>query len=174
MWETEYPPGDALQGMPLRFFWQPTHRHDTQIFIRISQEEAGGAKRTEKMTILVKFLTVVTRIETIKRKYPGGLDAYVKDNLVGNSYRDRHIAGVLFMSTGEAGEFIEKLVSLGFNYDEVALVDQLSGKIFPCPWLGASINWYFNRKGKDSTCWLKRNNQNKSKIKIRKGGINDV
>jgi len=113
------------------------------------------------MTIAVKFLTVVTRIETIKRKYPGGLDAYVKDNLIEKPYRDRHIAGVIFMSGGEAGEFIEKLVSLGFNYDELALLDQLSGKIFPCPWLGASINWYFNRKGTESTCWLKRNSQNK-------------
>ena len=126
------------------------------------------------MTIAVKFLTVVTRVGTIKKKYPGGLDAYVKDNIVGNYYRDCHIAGVIFMSGGEAGEFIEKLVSLGFNYDEVALLDQLSGKIFPCPWLGASINWCFNRKGTDSTCWLKRNNRNKSKIKILKGRINDV
>lgn len=126
------------------------------------------------MAISVKFLTVVTRIGTIKRKYPGGLDAYVKDNLVGNSFRDHHIAGVIFMSTGEAEEFIEKLVSLGFNYDELALLDQLSGKIFPCPWLGTRINWYFNRKVKDSTCWLKRNSRNKAKIKIRKGGINDV
>ena len=126
------------------------------------------------MTILVKFLTVVTRIGTIKKKYPGGLDAYMKDNLVGDSYRDRHIAGVLFMSTGEAEEFIEKLVSLGFSYDELALVDQFAGKIFPCPWLGTSISWYFNRKVKESTCWLKRNNRNKSKIKILKGRINDV
>ncbi len=115
------------------------------------------------MTITVTFLTVVTRIETIKRKYPGGLDAYVEDNLVGNSYRDRHIAGVIFMSGGEAGEFIEKLVSLGFNYDEIALVDQLSGKIFPCPWLGTSISWYFNRKVKESTCWLKRNKKGNRK-----------
>ena len=126
------------------------------------------------MTIVIKFLTVVTRIETIKRKYPGGLDAYIKDNLVGDSYRDRHIAGVLFMSTGEAEEFIDKLVSLGFSYEELALVDQFAGKIFPCPWLGTGISSYFNRKVKESTCWLKRDSQNKSKIKILNGMINDV
>ena len=108
------------------------------------------------MTIAVKFLTVVTRVGTIKKKYPGGIDTYMQENLVTDAYRDRNIAGVIFMSSGEAGEFIEKLVSLGFNYDEIALVDQLSGKIFPCPWLGASINWYFNLKGTESTCWLKR------------------
>lgn len=113
------------------------------------------------MTIAVKFLTVVTRIGTIKKKYPGGLDAYVKDNLIGDSFRDRHIAGVLFMSSGEAGEFMEKLVSLGFNYEELALVDQFAGKIFPCPWLGTSISSYCNSKVKDLTCWLKRNNRNK-------------
>lgn len=121
------------------------------------------------MTIVIKFLTVVTRIGTIERRYPGGLDTYVKDNLVGSSFRDRHIAGVIFMSTGEAEEFIDKLVSLGFNDDELALMDQFAGKIFHCPWLGTSISFYFSRKIKESTCWLKRNSRNKSKIKILNG-----
>jgi hypothetical protein len=115
------------------------------------------------MAIVVKFLTVVTRVETIKRKYPGGIDAYMEENLVTEAYRDRNIAGVIFMSSGEAAEFIEKLVSLGFNYDEIALVDQFAGNIFPCPWLGTSISFYFSRKLKDSICWLKRDKKGNRK-----------
>ena len=115
------------------------------------------------MAIKVTFLTVVTRIGTIRRKYPGGLDACVKDNLIGDSYRDRHIVGVIFMSGREAGEFIEKLVKFGFSYDEIALIDMFVGPLFFCPWLGTSINWYFNRKGTDSTCWLKRDKKRNRK-----------
>ena len=124
------------------------------------------------MTILVKFLTVVTRIETIKRKYPGGLDAYVKDNLVGNSYRDRHIAGVIFMSTGEAEEFICKLLNLGFSYiknnesDEIALIDMFAGPLLPCPWLETSLCMPFEKEAKQSTCWLK--GTSRSDLKKRK------
>ncbi len=83
------------------------------------------------MAIKVTFLTVVTRIETVERRYPGGMEAYTKDNRIEKPYRDRNITGVLFMSTGEAEEFIEKLVKLGFSYDEIALVDQFFGSFDP-------------------------------------------
>lgn len=125
------------------------------------------------MAVLVKFLTVVTRIGTIKRKYPGGLDAYIQENLVADDYRDRYIVGVLFMSSEEAGEFMEKLVSFGFKYDEIALVDQFAGKMFPCPWLDTSISGYFSLKAKDSTCWLKRNKQRKQETHHVKGERHD-
>ena len=121
------------------------------------------------MTIVIKFLTVVTRIETIKRKYPGGLDAYVKDNLVGDSFRDRHIAGVLFMSTGEAEEFIGTLVNLGFSHiknnesDEIALIDMFVGPLLPCPWLETNLWMPFEKEAKQSTCWLKGTSRSDSK-----------
>lgn len=119
------------------------------------------------MAILVKFLTVVTRIGTIKKKYPGGIDAYVKDNLVGNSFRDRHIVGVIFMSTGEAEEFVGQLVNLGFSYiknnesDEIALIDMFVGPLFSCPWLETKNCSHFNGKVKEATCWLKRDKREK-------------
>jgi len=110
------------------------------------------------MAIKVTFLTVVTRNETVERRYPGGMDAYVKDNRIEKPYRDRNIVGVLFMSTGEAEEFIAKLLNLGFSYDEIALVDQFAGLLSHCIWLGTSIISYFSRKPgvKESSCWLKR------------------
>lgn len=110
------------------------------------------------MAIKVTFLTVVTRNETVERRYPGGLAAYVKDNLVTDTYRDRNIVGVLFMSSGEAEEFIAKLFNLSFSYDEIALIDQFVGLLSSCNWLGTSVRSYFNRKPgvKESTCWLKR------------------
>ena len=121
------------------------------------------------MAIKVTFLTVVTRNETVERRYPGGMSAYVKDNLIEKPYRDRNIAGVIFMSTGEAEEFIEKLVKLGFNYDEVALVDQSIGSFYLCSWLGTHIiPFYFSKPGgRESKCWLKRKSRNNSRINRR-------
>jgi len=121
------------------------------------------------MAIKVTFLTVVTRIETVERRYPGGIAAYVKDNLIEKPYRDRNITGVIFMSTGEAEEFIEKLVKLGFSYDELALVDQSIGLFFLCPWLETHIAPFFNSKpgGRESKCWLKRKTRNTSRISRR-------
>ena len=114
------------------------------------------------MAIKVTFLTVVTRIETVERRYPGGIAAYVKDNLVEPPYRDRTITGVIFMSTGEAEEFIEKLVKLGFSYDELALVDQSIGSFYPCAWLETRIIPLFLSKpgGRESKCWHKRKTRN--------------
>jgi len=115
-------------------------------------------RKVPMMAIKVTFLTVVTRIETVERRYPGGVDAYVKENLVADTYRDRNIVGVLFMSSGEAEEFIAKLLNLSFSYDEIALIDQFVGLLSSCNWLGTSIISYFSRKPgvKESTCWLKR------------------
>ena len=110
------------------------------------------------MAIKVTFLTVVTRIETVERRYPGGMAAYMKDNLIEKPYWDRNITGVIFMSTGEAEEFIAKLLNLGFSYDELALVDQSIGPFYLCPWLETRIiPFYFSKPGgRESTCWLKR------------------
>ncbi len=110
------------------------------------------------MAIKVTFLTVVTRNETVERRYPGGMDAYVKDNLVTDTYRDRNIVGVLFMSSGEAEEFIAKLLDLGFSYDEITLIDQFVGLLSRCNWIGTSIISYFSRKPrvKESKCWLRK------------------
>ena len=121
------------------------------------------------MAIKVTFLTVVTRIETVERRYPGGIAAYVKDNRIEKPYRDRNITGVIFMSTGEAEEFIEKLVKLGFHYDEVALVDQSIGSFYLCSWLGTRIiPFYFSKPGgRESKCWLKRKSQSTSMISRR-------
>ncbi|HPL67292.1 MAG TPA: hypothetical protein PLG94_12230 [Smithellaceae bacterium] len=121
------------------------------------------------MAIKVTFLTVVTRIETVERRYPGGMAAYVKDNLIEKPYRDRNIAGVIFMSTGEAEEFIEKLVKLGFRYNELALVDQSIGPFYLCPWLETRIiPFYFSKHGgRESKCWLKREPRSTSRINRR-------
>ena len=121
------------------------------------------------MAIKVTFLTVVTRIETVEGRYPGGITAYVKDNRIVKPYKDRNIAGVIFMSTGEAEEFIEKLVKLGFHYDEIALVDQSIGSFYLCSWLGTRIiPFYFSKPGgMESKCWLKRKPRNTSRINRR-------
>ena len=124
------------------------------------------------MAIKVTFLTVVTRNETVERRYPGGMAAYVKDNLIEKPYRDRNITGVIFMSSGEAEEFIAKLLNLGFSYDELALIDQSIGPFYLCPWLETRIiPFYFSKPGgRESKCWLKRKPRNTSRIT---GGRNE-
>ena len=121
------------------------------------------------MAIKVTFLTVVTRNETVERRYPGGMAKYMQDNRIEKPYQDRNITGVIFMSTGEAEEFIEKLVKLGFHYDELALVDQSIGPFYLCPWLGTHIvPFYFSKPGgRESKCWLKRKTSNTSRINRR-------
>lgn len=67
------------------------------------------------------------------------------------------------MSSGDVEGIHWNLVSLGLNDDEIALVDQFAGKIFPCPWLETIISGYFSIKIKDSTCWFKRNKKGNRK-----------
>ena len=127
------------------------------------------------MAIKVTFLTVVTRIETVERRYPGGIEAYVKDNRIEKPYRDNHITGVIFMSTGEAEEFIVKLMDLGFSYivndkfDEITLVDQFIGPFAPCDWLETDISSYLDTTRKGSTCSLKKRRK-EIKANTRKDG----
>jgi hypothetical protein len=73
------------------------------------------------------------------------------------------------MSTGEAEEFIEKLVKIGFTYDEIALVDQSIGPFYLCPWLETRIKpFYFSKPGgTESKCWLKKKPWNTSRINRR-------
>jgi hypothetical protein len=110
------------------------------------------------MAITVKFVTVVIRIETIEKKYRGGMDSFMKDY---SPRRNLNLVGVIFMGTGEADEFIEKLRNLGFSYtvndeyDEIAVVDEYHGLFSPCSWLETSITTFPSREVKDSTCWLK-------------------
>lgn len=111
------------------------------------------------MAITIHFLTVVIRIETIKKKYPGGINAFMKSY---TSWRDSNLIGIGFMSNGGAEEFIYKLTNIGFSYvvndefDEIAYIDQFKGLLLPCKWLEASIVDFFH-KGEvtTSTCWLK-------------------
>ena len=51
------------------------------------------------MSINVKFITVVVRLETILQKYPGGLSAYLKDFPDNSVRQDGNLAGHIFMST---------------------------------------------------------------------------
>jgi hypothetical protein len=110
------------------------------------------------MAIIVKFSTVVIRIKTIEAKYPGGMDAFMKDYSI---RRDFNIVGLLFMSTGDQEEVIDKLESVGFSYivnDEfvdIAAVDEYGGLFLPCSWLETSITTFPKREIKVSTCWLK-------------------
>ncbi|OPY84695.1 MAG: hypothetical protein A4E71_02560 [Smithella sp. PtaU1.Bin162] len=109
------------------------------------------------MAITIHFLTVVIRIDSIEKKYPGGINAFMKRF---TSWRDYHLVGVGFMSLWEAEDFIYKLIKMGFSNifngesGEIAIVEQLSGS--PCKWLETNIEEVFLKKvAKVTTCWLK-------------------
>lgn len=123
------------------------------------------------MAITIHFLTVVIRIDSIEKKYPGGLNAFMKCY---TSWRDSNLIGIGFMSNGEAEEFIDKLTNIGFNYivnDEyvdIAIVDMIRGLFLPCKWLETSIINLNNKSVKVSTCWLKESTDKDIGVRLSK------
>ena len=105
------------------------------------------------MSINVKFITVVVRLETILQKYPGGLSAYLKDFPDNSVRQDGNLAGHIFMSTADADEYVENLAKLGFRYiengrfEEIAVIDEYRGMFLPCDWLDVSIPFPFEQGG---------------------------
>ncbi len=78
------------------------------------------------MAIEIEFVNVIVRKSAIERCFPGGLDAFVRQDIP-NYLEDEHILRVGFMSTREAEELAEKLVSTGVKFDstrdsEIAIV----------------------------------------------------
>ena len=102
------------------------------------------------MSIGVIMFTLVTKIEAIQQKYPGGLDSYLKSPYV---WHDEHIVGSSFMGLRDVISTIEYFESLGLctkgtNADCV-LVTEGQGLANPCDWLEVGVI------GEDYACWLK-------------------
>lgn len=109
------------------------------------------------MSIKIECYTVVTRIEAIKKKYPGGVKAFVKDY---NGWRDEDLVGVDFMSIPDAEGFINTLVSKGFEYiardtyscADITIVDMFRGKLLRCEWIETG----FDAATAKPICWLQK------------------
>ena len=105
------------------------------------------------MSICVIMFTLVTKIEAIQKKYPGGLDHYLKSPYI---WHDDHIVGSSFMdlqSVIRNVKYFERLglCTKGANADCV-LVTEGQGLANPCEWLEVGVI------GEDYACWLKGEN----------------
>lgn len=102
------------------------------------------------MSIGVIMTTVVTKIEAIREKYPGGLDSYLEFPYI---WHDEHIVGSSFMSLRDAIGNVEYFEKLGICTTgpkaDCALVTECLGLVNPCDWLDVGFI------GEDYACWLK-------------------
>ncbi|MFN0098939.1 MAG: hypothetical protein ACKVS7_09720 [Gemmatimonadaceae bacterium] len=96
------------------------------------------------MTVLVEAISVIIRIPTLEKKYPGGLFAYERDCPNGSFCIDRHLTRVGFMAPDDTRRFVERLQKLGLEYlrdgeaVDLVVVDQLYGPTSRCRWLKAA------------------------------------
>ncbi len=111
------------------------------------------------MSITIQCYTVVIRIDAIKKKYLGGIEAFEKEN---RSWMDEDLAGVAFMSISDAEEFIDTLVSKGFEYivngtcADITIVDMFRGRLLRCEWIETSVENPPDKATVKPTCWLKK------------------
>jgi hypothetical protein len=90
------------------------------------------------MPIIVEAFYLVTPVSVINQRLTGGLEQFKK--LVPNRTYvcDGELAGCGFMNSNDAWRFADTLMSHGFITSpddpmvEIALVDMINGKLFPC------------------------------------------
>lgn len=97
------------------------------------------------MAVLVEGISVVTRIDTIHRLYPGGWEGFRSEVPNATLCADNDIARIGFMVSGDARAFIERLQQHGFQYiqdtadvqnaQDLVVVDQLHGPMIHCDWI---------------------------------------
>lgn len=114
------------------------------------------------MAVLIEAFSVVTRIESIEQKYPGGIDGFRQSCPDGTFCIDNSIVSRIgFATLGDADDFAFSLIELGFSYvvnkafGEIAVLDQFDGLVIPCPWLEFGSQEIFTGKQKVSVCQVK-------------------
>lgn len=93
------------------------------------------------MAVLIEAINVVIQLQTLRERYPGGIDSF-EQNIPNRSYcADDHLARVGFLLPAEMEAFADGLDKLGFcaivddNCADFAIVDQVQGPIANCDWL---------------------------------------
>jgi Tetratricopeptide repeat len=107
------------------------------------------------MAVLIEAINVVIQLETLRQRYPRGIEAY-QDACPNRSYcADDHLARVGFLQPAEMESFAGKLEELGLiaikdgACADFAIVDQVQGPIAPCDW----FEWGRHADG-FNLCWL--------------------
>ena len=111
------------------------------------------------MAVLIEAINVVIQLETLRARYPGGIEGY-QDACPNRSFcADDHLARVGFLQPAEMEAFAGKLEELGLvaikdgACADFAIVDQLQGPIAPCAWFewgrhadGFNLGWLAGTK----------------------------
>jgi hypothetical protein len=106
------------------------------------------------MAILIEAISVVFQLETLRERYPGGVDTFEQDTPNRSYCADDHLARVGFLQPAEMEAFAERIDQLGFcalvdgKCADFAIVDQVHGPIAPCDWFewgrhvdGFNVGW---------------------------------
>jgi hypothetical protein len=106
------------------------------------------------MAILIEAINVVVRLETLRERYPGGVEGFQNDCPNRSYCADESLARVGFLEPAEMEAFGDKLEEAGLNgmlegnCHDFVIVDQVHGPIAPCDWFewgrhsdGFHIGW---------------------------------
>ncbi len=99
------------------------------------------------MPVPAGFYSVIIQVSTVQRQYPGGLERYAADCPNSTFSSDMEICRVGFMAWADTEAFLHSLEPLGFSVpsNNVAVIREDKGPVFPCDWLefsqyeGASV-----------------------------------
>ena len=102
------------------------------------------------MALVTEFVNVIVRKSAVETRFPGGLDAFARQDLP-NLAEDDHLLRVGFMSTRDALSFVSRLKIAGLRPTDAGPdsdVAVLSGDDHPVPpWLSVG------RVGGRAACW---------------------
>lgn len=94
------------------------------------------------MPVLIEAISVITRVDAINQKFPGGWEAFVDDCPNQTLCSDNALARVGFMSPVDVEYYIQRLERLGLIYQDdqqeavdIVVVDQLRGPLAKCSWI---------------------------------------
>ena len=107
------------------------------------------------MAVLIEGISVVLRKDVIEQKYPGGIAQYEKDSPNRTFCADQYLTAIRFMMPKDVQHFVQNLEQHGMKllsgngFDEIAIVDMLSGATTRCDWLS-----FAKKFDGISVCWL--------------------
>lgn len=96
------------------------------------------------MAVLVEAYSVICRLETLNRSYPGGIEAYERSIPNGTYCKDAFLCRVGFSHGSDVHAWLDICenaglkVSDGSTWIDVAVVVQ-GGRSDPCPWLAIEV-----------------------------------
>jgi hypothetical protein len=102
--------------------------------------EDPGSRREIQMAVLIEAISVVVKRASIEAKYPGGLEAFVKNAPNRTLCGDSAIVRLGFTTPADVEAFVKELERNKLAYlasgktEDLVVVDQQRGCLAPCDW----------------------------------------